>query len=150
MSASAAALGRFLLAHGFRRLNGHLPERQRRNLAAAGAALEARRRNVMLALGLFVLSPLPSAQLFEAAGLAGVRLLGFTAAFFVGCTVSYSIYAASAKSIRNSNVGDAFTDALTSPWGVGFQVVMIALLIVFTRIDCEKLLRRKPDRNDRS
>ncbi|MFK5151280.1 hypothetical protein ACI4CU_28435, partial [Klebsiella pneumoniae] len=82
---------------------------------------------VILALGLFALSPLPSAQLFEAAGLAGVRLLGFTAAFFVGRTVSYSIYAASAKGIRKSRIGDVFADSLISPWGVGLQVVMIAV-----------------------
>jgi hypothetical protein len=52
-----------LLAQGFRRLGGRLPERQRRNLAAARGALETKRRNVILALGLFALSPLPSAQL---------------------------------------------------------------------------------------
>ncbi|MGC8074528.1 hypothetical protein ACP3W1_28620, partial [Salmonella enterica] len=51
--ALAAALGRYLLAQGFRRLGGRLPERQRRNLAAARGALETKRRNVILALGLF-------------------------------------------------------------------------------------------------
>jgi uncharacterized membrane protein YdjX (TVP38/TMEM64 family) len=119
---------------GFQTAGGRLPERQRRNLAAARGALETKRRNVILALGLFALSPLPSAQL-EAAGLAGVRLLGFTAAFFVGRTVSYSIYAASAKGIRKSRIGDVFADSLISPWGVGLQVVMIAVVVAFAQID---------------
>jgi uncharacterized membrane protein YdjX (TVP38/TMEM64 family) len=148
IGAVAAAFGRFLLAQGFRRLGGRLPERQRHNLAAARAALEARRRNVVLALGLFALSPLPSAQLFEAAGLARVRLLGFTAAFFVGRTVSYSIYAASAKGIRGSRIGDVFADTLASPWGIGLQLVMIAILVAFAQIDWQRLLDRRRKRNE--
>jgi len=148
--ALAAALGRYLLAQGFRRLGGRLPERQRRNLAAARGALETKRRNVILALGLFALSPLPSAQLFEAAGLAGVRLLGFTAAFFVGRTVSYSIYAASAKGIRKSRIGDVFADSLISPWGVGLQVVMIAVVVAFAQIDWKRFLNRKAGGTDRT
>jgi hypothetical protein len=40
---------------------------------------------------LFAAAPLPSAQLFEAAGLARVRLRHLVAAFFVGRLVSYSI-----------------------------------------------------------
>lgn len=148
--ALAAALGRYLLAQGFRRLGGRLPERQRRNLAAARGALETKRRNVILALGLFALSPLPSAQLFEAAGLAGVRLLGFTAAFFVGRTVSYSIYAASAKGILKSRIGDVFADSLISPWGVGLQVVMIAVVVAFAQIDWKRFLNRKAGGTDRT
>src|SRR5687768_7051221 len=80
VAALAAAIGRFLLAHAFRRLGSRTPERWRRNLAAARQAFESRRHAKFVALGLFVLSPLPSAQLFEAAGLAGVRLGSFTAA----------------------------------------------------------------------
>src|SRR4051812_43879413 len=92
IAAVAAATGRFLLAFGFRRLRSHIPAKWKRNVAAAGEALERKRRNLIAALGLFALSPLPSAQLFEAAGLAGVRLLPFTAAFFAGRLVSYTIY----------------------------------------------------------
>ncbi|MDE1918213.1 MAG: hypothetical protein KGJ57_20165 [Sphingomonadales bacterium] len=148
IGALAAALGRFILAHAFRRLGRHLPEKQRRNLAAARGALESRRRNVILGLALFALSPIPSAQLFEAAGLSGIRLAGFTTAFFVGRTVSYSIYAVSAKSIRASSLGDAVKDALTSPWGIAIQIAMIALLILLPRIDWETMWNRRRDRGD--
>ena len=40
------------------------------NLVAAREAFERRKRAGVIALGLFALSPVPSAQLFEAAGLA--------------------------------------------------------------------------------
>ncbi len=141
--ALAAASGRFALAHGTRLLANHLPEKTRRNLKAARAAIEKRRRNALLGLGLFALSPVPSAQLFEAAGLTGVRLLPFTAAFFIGRLISYSIYAFTAQRIRQSSIGDAFRDSLTSPLGLALQFGMLALIVLLTQIDWEKRLTGK-------
>jgi len=142
IAALAAATGRFLLAGAFRLLGRRVPEKIRRNLKAVRETFERNRRTGIAALGLFALSPVPSAQLFEAAGLAGVRLLPFTAAFFLGRLVSYSIYAASAKGIQHSSLGDAFRDGLTSPVGIALQLAMIAGLVALTQIDWEKLLKR--------
>ena len=139
----AAALGRFLLAFAFRLLGGRLPAKYRRNLKAARAALEKNRRNAILALGLFALSPVPSAQLFEAAGLAGVRLLPFTAAFFLGRMVSYSIYVFAAAGLRATSLGDAFREAVTSPLGIAIQVAMLIGLVALARIDWAKRLAGK-------
>lgn len=146
VAASAAALGRLLLAHGFRLLGRRLSQRTRANLAAAREAIERRRRNVVLGLGLFALSPVPSAQLFEAAGLGGVRLLPFTLAFFAGRTVSYSLYAYGAQEIRESSLGDVFERALTSPVGIALQLAMIVLLVAFARIDWGRRLGHTPPR----
>ena len=140
VAALAAALGRFLLAMGCRHLSGWIKGKTRRNLDAARDANRRHRHGGILALGLFALSPLPSAQLFEAAGLARVPLLAFTAAFFAGRTVSYTIYAATAKGISESSLGDSFRDGLTSPLGLGLQIVMIALLVAFTQVDWAKRL----------
>ncbi|MBW8295698.1 hypothetical protein [Sphingopyxis sp.] len=143
VGALAAASGRYLLAQTFRYFGKYLPRRTRRNLAAAGKALEQRRRNTVLALGLFALSPLPSAQLFEAAGLAGVRLLGFTAAFFIGRTISYAIYAGTANSVRETSIGESFRSALTSLIGLSTQFVMIMMLVALIRIDWRGLLHKR-------
>ncbi|MEA3047948.1 MAG: hypothetical protein QOJ53_2280 [Sphingomonadales bacterium] len=139
-AALAAAIGRFLLACAFRLLAARIPGRTKRNLEAARKALARNRRNAILGLGLFALSPVPSAQLFEAAGLARMPLLGFTAAFFLGRTISYSIYAATAKGIAGSSLGDSFRHALTSPWGIALQLLMLALLVAFTQIDWARRL----------
>src|SRR5690606_12714355 len=80
IGATGAAIGRYLLAIGFRLLGDRLSERTRRKLAAAGRAIERSRRNAIIALFLFAVSPVPSAQLFEAAGLARLGLARFTAA----------------------------------------------------------------------
>lgn len=143
VAAAAAALGRFILANGFRLLARHVSDKTRANLAAARAAFERNRRNAILGIGLFALSPVPSAQLFEAAGLAGVKLAGFTLAFFLGRIVSYSIYAYSAHTIRESSFGEAFTHSLSSPLGMGLQVVMIVGLVALARIDWGKFFGRR-------
>ena len=143
VAALAAASGRFLLALAFRLLGNRLPAKYRSNLAAARKALEKNRRNAILALGLFALSPVPSAQLFEAAGLAGVRLLPFTLAFVLGRAVSYSIYVFTASGLKATSLGDTFKEALTSPWGIALQIVMLIGLVLLARIDWTKWLGRK-------
>jgi uncharacterized membrane protein YdjX (TVP38/TMEM64 family) len=150
VAATAAALGRFILANAFRFFGRHVSRKTRDNLAAAREAFEHNRRNAILGLGLFALSPVPSAQLFEAAGLAGVKLLGFTAAFFAGRIVSYSIYAYSAQQIGESSLGDVFRDSLSSPLGIGLQVIMLGGLVALMRIDWARLLGRpsKPEGQD--
>jgi len=141
IAAIAAALGRFALAHAFRHLGDHLSDNTKRNLAAVREALERRRRHAMIGVGLFALSPVPSAQLFEAAGLARVRLVPLTVAFFIGRLVSYSFYVSTASRIEESGVGDEFQRALTSPLGITIQVGMLVLLVLFLRIGWEKHLR---------
>lgn len=135
VGALAAASGRFLLACSFRLLGDRVPQGMQRNLAAAREAFERRRGAGVVALGLFALSPVPSAQLFEAAGLAKVKLLAFTAVFFSGRLVSYSIYAAGARTLRSRTLGEAFAEQLTSPVGVAVQLLMIGALVALTMID---------------
>src|SRR5438128_3565013 len=84
IGAVAAASGRFALAEGTRRVRGRLPPRRIENLTAAKEALLGGRRRAYAGLALFALSPLPSAQLFVAAGLLDVALVPLTLAFFAG------------------------------------------------------------------
>lgn len=127
--ALAAASGRFVLANGARRLRPRLAAARLRRLDRAQAALSADRRRTAAGLGLFALSPVPSGQLFVAAGLMTVPLLPLTAAFFAGRLVSYSIYVGVA-SIAEQNLGDLVLDALTSPLGMALQVAMLIGLAV--------------------
>lgn len=138
ISALAAAIGRYALAHAFRLIREKVPDKMRQNLEAAGKGIEKRKGGALLGLGLFALSPLPSAQLFETAGLTGVRLFRFTAAFFVGRLASYAIYVATAKNIEKTSMGEAIRHSLTSPLGIGLQILMIGLLVALSRIDWQK------------
>lgn len=111
--------------------------------AGCRRAVEKHKRGSLVAMGLFALSPLPSAQLFEAVGLTGLRLVHFTAAFFAGRIVSYSIYAATAKGIEKTSMGRAFKLYLTSPVGIAIEVLMLGLLVALARVDWQKHLGGK-------
>jgi len=122
--AVAAASGRFVLATASRRMRPHLAEARRAHLDRAQAALSADRLRAAGGLGLFAISPLPSGQLFVAAGLMTVPLRPLTAAFFAGRLVAYSIYVGAAT-IAERNLGSLLLDALTSPLGVAVQIAML-------------------------
>lgn len=142
IGASAATGGRLLLALTFRHLSKYLSEKTRRNLAAARTAVERRKRHAIMGLAFFVLSPLPSAQLFEAAGLARIRLLPVSLAFFVGRIVSYWIYASTVSEIQETSLGDEFQHAMTSPLGMTLEALMLVLLVVVLKFDWEKFFTR--------
>jgi membrane protein YqaA with SNARE-associated domain len=123
--ALAAASGRLLLANGARWLRPRFSVARLERLDRAQAALTANRRRSVAGLGLFALSPLPSGQLFVAAGLMTVPLVPLTAAFFAGRLVSYSLYVAAA-SVAERNLGSVAIDSLTSPVGMALQLAMLA------------------------
>ena len=148
-AALASSSGRFVLAHGFRLLAGRVSEKTRKSLAAARAAFERRRHHGLLALVFFAVSPLPSAQQFAAVGLAGVRILPFTGAFFLGRLVSYSFYAGGAQlADRYTSMGDIFRSSLTSPWAVALQLALLAALVAMLKIDWAKVFGPAPEPAD--
>lgn len=140
LGATSAASGRFVLAVATRHVRGRLSARRKRNLDAAKTRLSTHRGSTLVGVGLFALSPVPSAQLFEAAGLLDVALAPLVASFFLGRIVSYSLYMSGASALRTSSLGDLFTESLTSPWGVGVQVLLLGGLVALGRIDWAKRL----------
>jgi hypothetical protein len=141
LGALAAALGRFCLAHGARRLRGRFSKERLDNLDAARELVTGGRGRAAAGLGLFAVSPLPSAQLFVAAGLVDVALGRLTAAFFAGRLVSYSLYVGAATA-ASASLGTVVTDSLTSPLGIALQVLMLGGLVALVRIDWARLLGR--------
>jgi uncharacterized membrane protein YdjX (TVP38/TMEM64 family) len=141
VGALAAALGRFTLANVARRLRRFMSPKRLRSLAAAQEELAGSRGRAAAGLGLFALSPVPSAALFVAAGLMTVPLLPLTAAFFAGRIVSYAIYVAGASAVKHS-FGSVILDSLRSPLGIAIQVVTLAALVALVRVDWVKLLAR--------
>jgi uncharacterized membrane protein YdjX (TVP38/TMEM64 family) len=142
VGAVAAALGRYCLARGARALRGRLSPKRLESLEALRSAVEDNRAGAFAGLALFALSPIPSAQLFIAAGVTGTRLVPLTAAFFSGRLVSYSIYVGAA-SAASDTLGPTLLETLRSPAGIAVQVAMLAALVGLLRIDWEKALRRR-------
>lgn len=140
--AAASASGRFVLASVFRRLSDRLPEHKRRDLDAVGAIFTEKRRGRFGLLGLFVLSPLSSAPLFEAAGLTkSVPLVPVTAAFFCGRLVTYSLYVGGA-SAAEASLGSALQESFTSAWAIAIQIGLVGLIAAFVMIPWARILNR--------
>lgn len=141
--AAAAACGRFILASVFRRIGWRLPEGKRDDLSAVGEALTERRASRWGTLALFLVSPFPSTQLFEAAGLTPqIDLRAISLAFFCGRLVTYSIYVGGAT-LAAATVSSLLDEGFRSPWAIALQVFLLALLVAFLFIPWAKILRRR-------
>ena len=141
VGALAAASGRLTLGAGTRRLRSRLSAARVERLDALRAAITEHRAGTVAGLALFAVSPIPSAQLFVAAGVTGVRLLPLTAAFFSGRIVSYSIYVTAASAAEES-LGPLLTDSLRSPASIALQLALLAALVALVRTDWTRLLHR--------
>lgn len=141
IGALAAGGGRYVLARATRALRGRLRQQRIDNLTAAQELITKRRTGTVLGVALFALSPLPSAQLFEAAGLLALRLVPLTLAFFAGRLVSYSIYVSTVAVARRS-YGDVLTSALRSPIGIALEVLLLVGLVLLARIDFRAIAAR--------
>jgi uncharacterized membrane protein YdjX (TVP38/TMEM64 family) len=144
IGAVAATSGRYVLARGSRHFRGRLKPERIENLEAARAALAGSRKKAITGLMLFAISPIPSAQLFVAAGLLDVPLLPLTLAFSAGRLVSYTIYVSVASAARHS-LGSIFQSAFRSPLGIALQVVMLVGLVALVRVDWARILGRRRD-----
>ena len=139
--AVAAVAGRLLLALAFRTFGKWLPAKRQESLQALGHLIGETRGGLFTSFLLFAVAPLPSAQLFEAAGLSRARLRPLLAAFFVGRLVSYSIYVGAASAAHDS-LNRLFTKGLFSPQAVATELFGVALLIAVVLIDWPSVIDR--------
>lgn len=90
-----------------------------------------------------MISPLPSAQLFLAAGLLDLDL--FTLAFFVGRLVGYSLYVGLAV-VANRIPGTCSGRLFGSLWSITLQVLLLGAVCALPLIDWRGLLNRRKRR----
>lgn len=128
ITAITTTLSRVLLGYLTRFLRGLIPVRLINNLNYAQELLEKRKQGLRFAFGLFVFSPLPSAQLFEAAGLLKANLLSLGFWFMLGRVVSTSFYLFLSKAVEGS-IKDVWRAGLTSPWAFTAEIVGIIMIL---------------------
>jgi uncharacterized membrane protein YdjX (TVP38/TMEM64 family) len=140
--AVAATLGRSLLALACRRFRTRIPPERIANLGAAKEALTQTKAGPLAGVALFAVSPLPSAQLWEAAGLVDVPLRPLALAFFSGRLVSYSVSVAGASAVKHTELGEILVASFKSPLGVVVQLAMLGGVFALDRVDWAKLRHR--------
>lgn len=127
LGAGAAASGRLVLGLAFRALRLRFPDRYRTNLERLKERLAKKQGQAIALAGLFFLSPLPSAQLFCAAGLLNLRITVLALAFFAGRLVTYSIYVATAV-IVDTQLSSVLARMWGSPWWIAVDILFLAAL----------------------
>lgn len=149
LGATTAACGRYLLALGSRATRGYMSDERIADLNALRDDLEAHRSSSYGGLALFLVSPLPAAQMFEAAGVTDVPLKPLTFAFWVGRLISYTIYG-TAATLAAENFGDVLRDAFRSPWLIVLNVLMIGFVVGITMIPWRKLIAKRAAKKGRT
>jgi membrane protein YqaA with SNARE-associated domain len=137
----ASGSGRYLLALGARRCRRLFPAKYLERLKSAEALLGEHRRSSLAILLVFIVSPLPSAQLFVAAGLLELPLLPLTVGFVIGRIVTYSIYVGLAT-LAEKSFGSVFSSFFGSPWSIALQLVLLVLVVLLPLVDWGKVLHR--------
>jgi len=145
VGAVAATLGRLTLARLSHWLVRErlLSDAHRANIDVIKDRLEKR---TALTVGLFLFyafSPLPSNFLFIAYGLTGLPLPRVALPFFVGRLASYTFFIeGGAAAGRQFHIDSLASGLYAGAWFIGTQVLILAALYAFTRIDWTALLDR--------
>ena len=142
LAAVAATLGRVVLALGSRRLRGWFSEKRLASLTAAREVLAKSPKRLWGMVAFFFISPLPSSQLFVAAGLLDLQIRTLALAFFGGRLITYALYLNGAHMVRE-RFGDVLLDAVTSPFGLALQLVALAALGLLFAVDWTRVLGKK-------
>lgn len=136
-----SSLGRLVLALAARRWGRKIvPAKQRTEIDALGTWLDDRPSwQVALTVFVFSLGPIPSNQLFIAAGLTTTSLEPVAAGFFAGRIISYTFSVAAASKAAGS-LETILRNYWTSPSSWVIQLVSFAAVVVFTMIPWRKVL----------
>ena len=140
--ALAASSGRWVLALASNRWGRNiLSPGRREKLSILGDWLSTRARWLPpLAVLIYSFGPIPSNQLFMAAGLTGMRLRPIVVAFLAGRLVSYTVWISVAH-VVSARFEDLFTGYLQRAGPLALELLALATLVAFTRIDWPRVLR---------
>jgi uncharacterized membrane protein YdjX (TVP38/TMEM64 family) len=131
----SATFGRAILASVFRAIRGMLPHGYVANMERIGAKIEENPKRAFGLLALFFLSPISSAQLFEAAGIIKRIALGpLLIAFAGGRLISYSIYVSGASVLKETSLGQIVQKEFTSPVAIVIQILLIVGLVALGNV----------------
>jgi uncharacterized membrane protein YdjX (TVP38/TMEM64 family) len=153
VAASAATLGRLMLAIFARTLvRGRLMrDSDRQNIDVVRAWLEKHKTMTVSAFFFYSLSPLPSNYLFIAYGLSALPLRVIGAAFFLGRTVSYAVWAHLGRLVSaHVDPEVRFEGGYLSAYFVATQLAFLGLVYMLMKLDWKMLIEQRKLRWRRS
>jgi hypothetical protein len=143
----ASAAGRLALARGSDVLTRRFGRAQEGDLQYLGRFLDRHRQYVGGATFAYALSPLPTNQLFVAAGMTSVSLGWVIAGFLAARLLANTALIWTTDRVFDS-LGDIFRGAVASWLAVALQAAGIVSIVLLYRLPWARWLRRWADRDD--
>jgi membrane protein YqaA with SNARE-associated domain len=141
-SAIASALGRLVLAHlSLRFRQRFIKGKNADDLTELGNLLNRRGSYVGPTVFVYSLSPLPTNNLFIAAGLAGMNMTVVVVAFTLARMIANTFWVWTTNRAFDS-LSSVFKDALTGPLGIALEVIGLISIVVLFKLPWARWLRR--------
>ncbi|MBI5288521.1 MAG: hypothetical protein HY873_06070, partial [Chloroflexi bacterium] len=109
-----------------------------------GAFLDEHRQVVGPAVFLYALSPLPTNNLFIAAGMVGVNLGWVLAGFWAGRILADTFWVWTTERVFSS-LGDVFEGAVGTRWAIGLQLLSVVSVLLLYLLPWARWIRRYAD-----
>jgi membrane protein YqaA with SNARE-associated domain len=117
-----------------------LPKKERENMLNLGKIFELNKNFTFLSILGYTLLPIPSNQLFIAAGLAKVDLSLLALSFFIGRTISYTFWINLSSNVNN-NIESAFTSQYSKSGIFILEILGFVALYLISKINWGKILK---------
>lgn len=142
IGAIAATLGRItlsLLSKNY--LRKYIPEKPKKNLTSLGRLIHANHRLTIPILVSYAFFPLPSNQIYIAAGLANMNIKVIAASFFFGRLISYTFWVSAAHKVFDRWEA-IFSTHLTETGNIVVNIAGFGLLALISMVDWGKMVKR--------
>ena len=141
-SAITSALGRLVLAYlSLRFSQRFIKGSSAEDLTQLGNLLNGRRRYIGPTVFIYSLSPLPTNNLFIAAGMVSLNMTVVVVAFTLSRMIANTFWVWTTHRAFES-LASVFKDALTGPLGIGLEVAGLVSIVLLFKLPWARWLRR--------
>ena len=142
IGALSATLGRITLYSLARyKFLPHLPKHSQKNYETFGKLFHVHKKITIPALLAYAFLPIPSNQVYIAAGFAQIRIKLIASIFFLGRVISYSSWIATAH-LASSQLTEIFERHLFSKYTLIVELLGFSLIYLISLFDWNRMLKK--------
>jgi hypothetical protein len=145
--AIVSALGRLVLAQASAGFRQRFMHDKQSDLVELGRFLDRHRNVAGPATFAYTLTPLPTNNLFIAAGLVGVNMAWVLAGFTIGRIVANTFWVWTTDKVFAS-FGDVFATAISGRWAIALQALGVVTVVLLFKVPWARWLRHFIERRE--